>query len=111
MIRIVFDEKNQKHYLKKTSLIWSKNSWKFWLIVLKFVFGSFKQDELFQKAKFIATIFIEFFFGNIYALSRVGLALDYWTADPIFVYQRNSSFEMTGNISWKMIVDESLYQI
>ena len=33
-------------------------------ILIHFVFGSFKQDELFQEAKFIATIFIGFF-GSI----------------------------------------------
>ena len=77
-------------------------------ILIHFVFGSFKQDELFQEAKFIATIFIGFFWQ--YTCTHQGwpgLALDYWAADPIFVYRRNSSFEMTGNISWKMIVDES----
>ena len=71
-------------------------------ILIHFVFGSFKQDELFQEAKFIATIFIGFFWQ--YTCTHQG-----WPglADPIFVYRRNSSFEMTGNISWKMIVDES----
>ena len=109
MIWICFWRKNQKKYLKKTSSNWSKNSWKFWFIVLKFVFGSkmnyFKSQIYSNHLHWV--FFRSIYQSGIHALSRVGLALDYWAADPIFVYGRNSSFEMTGNISWKIIVDES----
>ena len=82
---------------------WSKNSWKFWFIVLKFVFGSFKQDELFQEAKFIATILIGLFLA-VY-MHSAGLVW-HWTTDRLtqFLFNREIrllKYLLENDSGWK----------